>query len=315
MVESTMSKAMMEEVMATWSNESEDDLVRELIDEESSLLMLQEEATTEPNTNASLSDQAFNRFISNINSGPTITDIENALSVTKQREHFQQLSSTRVSILERGLSKIENKYTLKIKCFGNGMGDDGYKWRKYGQKSIKNSSNPRSYYRCTNPRCSAKKQVERSNEDPDTLIITYEGLHLHFAYPYFLNGQPDQSHSHSHQPIKKSKPTSSQGQAQDHKEQHVHEGLNTQEAQEEAPLGLVSSTLLDTPQDMAHENLGSQGLLEDMVPFMVRNPTNNTNSAYSKFSCSSYGSSPTLPPMWTSGYSTSCYTIGLNSST
>jgi len=44
----------------------------------------------------------------------------------------------RVSILERSLSKIENKYTLKIKCFGNGLGDDGYRWRKYGQKSIKN---------------------------------------------------------------------------------------------------------------------------------------------------------------------------------
>jgi hypothetical protein len=49
----------------------------------------------------------------------------------------------RVSILERSLSKIENKYTLKIKCFGNGMGDDGYRWRKYGQKFIKNSPNPR----------------------------------------------------------------------------------------------------------------------------------------------------------------------------
>ncbi|XP_027351290.1 probable WRKY transcription factor 49 [Abrus precatorius] len=303
---------MMEEVMATWSDGSEDDLVKELLDDGSPLIMLPEEPIEASNIRASSSDQVFNRFISNIYSGPTITDIENALSVTNQRDHFQQLSSSRVSILERGLSRIENKYTLKIKCFGNGMGDDGYKWRKYGQKSIKNSPNPRSYYRCTNPRCSAKKQVERSNEDPDTLIITYEGLHLHFAYPYFLMTQPQQSNSH--QPIKKSKPTSSQDQALDHKARYVHQDQHTQEAHENATLGVMLSTSLDSPQDMAHENLGSQGLLEDMVPFMVRNPASNVDSAVTKFSYSSYRSPPTSP-LWTSNYSTSCFTVGLNSST
>ncbi|KAK7339666.1 hypothetical protein VNO77_20346 [Canavalia gladiata] len=316
MVESAMSKTMMmEEVMATWSEGSEDDLVRELLDDESPLLMLPEEAIEPSNTTTpSSSDQAFNRLISNIYSGPTISDIENALSVTNQKHHFQHLTSARVSILERGLSRIENKYTLKIKCFGNGMGDDGYKWRKYGQKSIKNSPNPRSYYRCTNPRCSAKKQVERSNEDPDTLIITYEGLHLHFAYPHFLMSQPLQSNSHP--PIKKSKPTSSQDQAQDHKAHYVHEGPHTQEAQEaqaSATSAVISSTSFDSSQGMAQENLGSQGLLEDMVPFMVRNPTNNVNTSHTKFSCSSYRSPPTSP-LWTSNYSNSCYTVGLNSS-
>jgi len=44
---------------------------------------------------------------------------------------------------EKVLSKMENKYTLKIKTCGNGLAEDGYKWRKYGQKSIKNSPNPR----------------------------------------------------------------------------------------------------------------------------------------------------------------------------
>ncbi|XP_068489109.1 probable WRKY transcription factor 49 isoform X1 [Phaseolus vulgaris] len=312
MIESAMSKTMMEEVMATWSEGSEDDdLVKELLDDGSPLLVLPQEAIQPPITNASSSDHAFNRFLSNIYSGPTISDIENALSLNNQRDHFPPLSSpSRVSILEKGLSKIENKYTLKIKCFGNGMGDDGYKWRKYGQKSIKNSPNPsRSYYRCTNPRCSAKKQVERSIEDPDTLIITYEGLHLHFAYPYFLMGQPHQSQSHP--PIKKSKPTSSQGPAQAHRSDYVREA---QETQTNATSGVVPSTSLDSPQDMAQPNMGSQGLLEDMVPFMIRNPTNDVNSAHTKFSCSTFRSPPTSP-LWGSNYSTSCYTVGLNSST
>ncbi|XP_077223333.1 putative WRKY transcription factor 57 [Tasmannia lanceolata] len=57
--------------------------------------------------------------------------------------------------------------------------EDGYRWRKYGQKAVKNSPYPRSYYRCTNSKCSVKKRVERSSEDPTTVITTYEGQHCH----------------------------------------------------------------------------------------------------------------------------------------
>ncbi|GAV79208.1 WRKY domain-containing protein [Cephalotus follicularis] len=57
--------------------------------------------------------------------------------------------------------------------------EDGYRWRKYGQKAVKNSPFPRSYYRCTNSKCTVKKRVERSSEDPTTVITTYEGQHCH----------------------------------------------------------------------------------------------------------------------------------------
>lgn len=62
----------------------------------------------------------------------------------------------------------------------------------------------RSYYRCTNPRCSAKKQVERSNDESDTLIITYEGLHLHFTYPFHVLGRAHEAHQSSKKPKKSS---------------------------------------------------------------------------------------------------------------
>ncbi|KAF8099714.1 hypothetical protein N665_0238s0042 [Sinapis alba] len=57
--------------------------------------------------------------------------------------------------------------------------DDGYKWRKYGQKIVKNSLHPRSYYRCTHNNCRVKKRVERLSEDCRMVITTYEGRHSH----------------------------------------------------------------------------------------------------------------------------------------
>ncbi|CAA6654598.1 unnamed protein product [Spirodela intermedia] len=58
--------------------------------------------------------------------------------------------------------------------------DDGYTWRKYGQKNILHSRFPRSYYRCTHKNfygCEAKKQVQRLDDDPYTYEITYCGDH------------------------------------------------------------------------------------------------------------------------------------------
>ena len=56
--------------------------------------------------------------------------------------------------------------------------DDGYNWRKYGQKLVKGSEYPRSYYKCTHPNCEVKKLFERA---PDGKIaeIIYKGTHDH----------------------------------------------------------------------------------------------------------------------------------------
>ena len=56
--------------------------------------------------------------------------------------------------------------------------DDGYNWRKYGQKQVKGSENPRSYYKCTYPNCPTKKKVERSIDGQITEIV-YKGTHNH----------------------------------------------------------------------------------------------------------------------------------------
>ncbi|GKV29971.1 hypothetical protein SLEP1_g38843 [Rubroshorea leprosula] len=120
-------------------------LVSDLLDDQSPFFMLAQESTDYVQGSSNIEEADTNRLMATTYSGPRVEDVENALSsvTTTEDQNQQLLQQARISLLERGLNgKIENKYTLKIKCCGNGMADDGYKWRKYGQKSIKNSPNP-----------------------------------------------------------------------------------------------------------------------------------------------------------------------------
>ncbi|XP_078179192.1 putative WRKY transcription factor 14 [Carex rostrata] len=57
---------------------------------------------------------------------------------------------------------------------------DAWSWRKYGQKPIKGSPHPRGYYKCSGAKnCTAQKQVERSQADPNTIVVTYISEHNH----------------------------------------------------------------------------------------------------------------------------------------
>ncbi|CAI9269068.1 unnamed protein product [Lactuca saligna] len=84
---------------------------------------------------------------------------------------------------EKGRTKMRRKLREPRFCFQTRSDvdvlDDGYKWRKYGQKVVKNSLHPRSYYRCTHSNCRVKKRVERLSEDCRMVITTYEGRHNH----------------------------------------------------------------------------------------------------------------------------------------
>ncbi|XP_020989504.2 disease resistance protein RPS2 isoform X2 [Arachis duranensis] len=58
--------------------------------------------------------------------------------------------------------------------------EDGYAWRKYGQKSLFNNKYLRHYYRCTHKYdqgCLATKHVQRIGEDPPLYKTVYSGQH------------------------------------------------------------------------------------------------------------------------------------------
>nr|AVO00692.1 WRKY transcription factor 51-like [Cymbidium sinense] len=80
--------------------------------------------------------------------------------------------------------------------------DDGFKWRKYGKKAVKNSPNPRNYYRCSSQGCEVKKRVERDRSDFNYVITIYEGTHNHISpdiKPYTTNLSAPSHHSWNQQ--------------------------------------------------------------------------------------------------------------------
>ncbi|XP_017216572.1 probable WRKY transcription factor 29 [Daucus carota subsp. sativus] len=67
-----------------------------------------------------------------------------------------------------------------VQVTAEGLSSDLWAWRKYGQKPIKGSPYPRSYYRCSSSKgCLARKQVEESCSSPGTFIMTYSAEHNH----------------------------------------------------------------------------------------------------------------------------------------
>ncbi|OAY54136.1 probable WRKY transcription factor 50 isoform X2 [Manihot esculenta] len=78
----------------------------------------------------------------------------------------------------REMKEVKERVAFKTKSEVEIL-DDGFKWRKYGKKMVKNSPNPRNYYRCWVEGCPVKKRVERDREEQEYVITTYEGVHNH----------------------------------------------------------------------------------------------------------------------------------------
>lgn len=110
-------------------------------------------------------------------------EVNESSNIIKRREfdhdHNLGISSIKMKKIKSSRRKVrEPRFCFKTMSDVDVL-DDGYKWRKYGQKVVKNTQHPRSYYRCTQDNCRVKKRVERLAEDPRMVITTYEGRHVH----------------------------------------------------------------------------------------------------------------------------------------
>uniref|UniRef100_A0A0D9YCL9 WRKY domain-containing protein n=1 Tax=Oryza glumipatula TaxID=40148 RepID=A0A0D9YCL9_9ORYZ len=85
--------------------------------------------------------------------------------------------------------------------------DDGFSWRKYGQKDILGAKYPRAYFRCTHRHtqgCHASKQVQRADGDPLLFDVVYHGDHTCAhgvrSAAAAIDGQAAASAEQKHQP-------------------------------------------------------------------------------------------------------------------
>ncbi|KAI5655417.1 hypothetical protein M9H77_32604 [Catharanthus roseus] len=89
-------------------------------------------------------------------------------------------SATTVDYVPKYKRRKNQQKRVVIQVTAEDLSSDKWAWRKYGQKPIKGSPYPRSYYRCSSSKgCLARKQVEQSCKDPSIFIVTYTAEHSH----------------------------------------------------------------------------------------------------------------------------------------
>nr|QCV57294.1 WRKY transcription factor [Fagopyrum tataricum] len=104
----------------------------------------------------------------------------NVIKQTNSPSGLKRRMKDRARAHSEQLQKPPKQTKIVVHAAGDvGTSADGYRWRKYGQKIVKGSTNPRSYYRCTSAGCPARKHVEKATDDSTVMTVSYESNHDH----------------------------------------------------------------------------------------------------------------------------------------
>ncbi|KAK9053118.1 hypothetical protein SSX86_029748 [Deinandra increscens subsp. villosa] len=98
----------------------------------------------------------------------------------QQQINMSSTSKTSTQLASKLKKRKNQQKRVVVQVTAAGLSSDPWAWRKYGQKPIKGSIYPRSYYRCSSSKgCMARRQVEQSCTDSSVYILTYTAEHNH----------------------------------------------------------------------------------------------------------------------------------------
>ncbi|CAA0827215.1 Probable WRKY transcription factor 53 [Striga hermonthica] len=126
-----------------------------------------------------------NRDASQMGLANVFVELPNSIHGSPLRSEGSDLINSKDQVHQYKRRKTFPKWSEQVKVKSDtglfeGQHDDGYNWRKYGQKGILGANHPRAYYRCTHRNtqgCLATKQVQRSDNDPSVFEVVYRGKH------------------------------------------------------------------------------------------------------------------------------------------
>ena len=145
----------------------------------------------------SLSKRVFSPLLYFYDSNKTLSEKEEEEEEEKdegepdqREERMAGVSTTRTSrdaatlVYLRGNSSKENAASFRVVVLTtDGKTSDEMRWRKYGQKFVKGSKYPRSYYKCTSiSNMNIQKHVEEVDDNGgQKILVTFHTQSLDFA--------------------------------------------------------------------------------------------------------------------------------------